>query len=257
MTAAIVEASCSVTMRSSSSASSAPCSGSPRVKAFFARQMRVRHVVDAGQQRAEHLAVGDDAADRDAAEIDAVIAALAADQAEARAVALGAMIGERDLQRGVDRFRTGIGEEHVVEALRRDVDQPVGEFEDDRVAHLEGRRVVELGRLLLDRLGDLRAAVAGIDAPQPGRAVEHLAAVGRRVVHVLGGHEHARRLLELPVRRERHPECAEIVRRDFQTVRHDQASLNCPCFIAANAWSCLRFRATQILTDWTNVSTAR
>ena len=52
------------------------------------RQVRVRHVVDAGQQRAEHLAVGDDAADRDAAEIDAVIAALAADQAEARAVAL-------------------------------------------------------------------------------------------------------------------------------------------------------------------------
>jgi hypothetical protein len=45
--------------------------------------MGVRHVVDAGQQRAEHLAVGDDAAHRDAAEIDAVIAALAADQAEA------------------------------------------------------------------------------------------------------------------------------------------------------------------------------
>ena len=44
----------------------------------------VADVVDAGEQRAEHLAVGDDAADRDAAEIDAVIAALAADQAEAR-----------------------------------------------------------------------------------------------------------------------------------------------------------------------------
>ena len=147
------------------------------MKAFFARQMRVRQVVDAGQQRAEHLAVGDDAADRDAAEIDAVIAALAADQAGARALALGAVVGERDLQRGVDRFRTGIGEEHMVQARRRDVDQPVGELEDDRMAHLEGRRVVELGRLLLDRLGDLRAAVAGIDAPQARGAVEDLAAV--------------------------------------------------------------------------------
>ena len=48
--------------------------------------MGVADVVDAGQQRAELLAVGDDAADRDAAEIDAVIAALAADQAEARAL---------------------------------------------------------------------------------------------------------------------------------------------------------------------------
>jgi len=37
-----------------------------------------RQVVDAGEQRAEQLAVGDDAADRDAAEADAVIAALAA-----------------------------------------------------------------------------------------------------------------------------------------------------------------------------------
>ena len=67
------------------------------------------------------------------------------------------MIGERHLQRGVDRFRAGIGEEDVVQALGRDVDQPVGELERHRVAHLEGRRIVEFGRLLLDRLGDLRA----------------------------------------------------------------------------------------------------
>ena len=107
MTAAMVEASCSATMRSSSSASSAPCSGSPREKALRRQIMGVRHVVDAGQQRAEHLAVGDDAADRDAAEADTVIAALAADQAGARALAAGALIGERDLERRVDRFRNG------------------------------------------------------------------------------------------------------------------------------------------------------
>ena len=40
----------------------------------------VRQMIDAGQQRAEHLAVVDDAADGSAAEADAVIAALAADQ---------------------------------------------------------------------------------------------------------------------------------------------------------------------------------
>ena len=40
----------------------------------------VGQVVDAGEQRAELLAVRHDAADRDAAEADAVVAALAADQ---------------------------------------------------------------------------------------------------------------------------------------------------------------------------------
>ena len=131
-----------------------------------------------------------------------------------------------DLQRGVDRFRAGVGEEDVLQPVRRDVDQAVGQFEGERMAHLEGRREVELGGLLLDRLDDLRPAVAGVDAPQAGGAVEDLAAVGGRVVHVLGGHEHARRLLELAVRRERHPERAEIVRHDFKPVRHDQAFLS-------------------------------
>ena len=42
-------------------------------------------MVDAGKQRTEELAVVDHAADRNAAEADAVIAALAADQALARA----------------------------------------------------------------------------------------------------------------------------------------------------------------------------
>jgi hypothetical protein len=62
-------------------------------------------VIDAGQQRSEHLAVVDDAADRSAAEADAVIAALAADQTGACALALDLMIGQRDLERGVGGFR--------------------------------------------------------------------------------------------------------------------------------------------------------
>jgi transcriptional antiterminator Rof (Rho-off) len=40
-------------------------------------------MIDTGEQRAEELAVVDDAADRDAAEADAMIAALASDQAGA------------------------------------------------------------------------------------------------------------------------------------------------------------------------------
>ena len=77
-----------------------------------------RQVIDAGQQRAEEFAVVDDAADRNAAEADAVIAALAPDQAGARAFAAHVVIGERDLERGVDRLRAGVAEEHVIEIAR-------------------------------------------------------------------------------------------------------------------------------------------
>ena len=79
------------------------------------------------------------------------------------------------------------------------------------MAHLEGRRVVEFGDLPLDGLDDLRPAMAGIHAPQARRPVENATAVVGVVVHVLSAREKPRRLLELPVRRERHPERGEIV----------------------------------------------
>ena len=153
-------------------------------------------VVDARQHVAELLAVGDHAADRDAAEADAVIAALAADEAGARALALGLVVGERDLQRGVDRLGARIGEERVVEIAGRQQREPRGQLEHLGVAVLEGRRVVELGRLLLDRLDDRLAAMAGVDAEQARGGVDHLGAVRLEVVHALGAREQARPLLE-------------------------------------------------------------
>ena len=71
---------------------------------LFLAVIGVRQVVDAGQHGAEPLAVGDHAAHRDAAEVHAVIAALAADQAGAAGLAIGAVIGQRDLQRRVGGF---------------------------------------------------------------------------------------------------------------------------------------------------------
>ncbi len=113
-----------------------------------------RQMIDAGEQRAELLAVVDDAADRDAAEADAVIAALAADQPHARGVAAHVVIGERDLERGVDRFRTGIAEEHMVEIAGRERRDPARQLERLGMAELEGRRVVERRCFALDRRDD-------------------------------------------------------------------------------------------------------
>ncbi len=174
----------------------------------------MRQVIDAGQQAAEELAVGGDAAHRDAAEADAVIAALAADEARARALAAHAVIGDRDLERGIDRFGAGIGEEDVVEIARKECREARRRLEHLGMAHLEGRRVVEFERLAVHRLGDLAPRVAGIDAPQPGGAVENAPSVGGGVVHALGRDQQARMRLELAVGGERHPIGFEIIGHD-------------------------------------------
>jgi hypothetical protein len=77
------------------------------------------HVVHARQQRrAEHLAVGRDAAHAHAAEADAVVALLAADEDVAVAFAARAVVGQRHLQRGVGGFRARVAEQHLVQVAR-------------------------------------------------------------------------------------------------------------------------------------------
>jgi hypothetical protein len=170
----------------------------------------VRQVVDARQLRAEELAVVHHAADRDAAEAHAVVAALAADEPRARSLAANAVVGERDLERRIDGLGARVREEDVIESLGQPVDDLVGEAERRRVAHLEGRRVVHLRDLPAHRLGDLLAAVARVHAPQARDAVEDLAPFRRPVVHPGGAREQPGLRLELAVGREGHPEGFEI-----------------------------------------------
>jgi hypothetical protein len=79
------------------------------------------------------------------------------------------------------------------------------------MAELEGRRIVELLGLCLDGPGDLIPVVARIAAPEAGGAVDHLAALGRVVVHALRTGDHAGALLERAVRRERKPPSLKVV----------------------------------------------
>ena len=158
ITAAMFDASCSAIRSSSSSASSAPVFGMPRVNAWSRGSAScVCGRWSASTRLAERLAVADDAADRDAAEVDAVIALLAADQARLRALALRAPVRARHLERRVGGLGARAGEEHVVEAGGRELLDLVRELERQRVAELERRRVVERRDLLLHGLGDLAA----------------------------------------------------------------------------------------------------
>ena len=196
MTAAMVEGSCSWHRRSRSSASSPPCLRLAAREGVLRRIVRVAHVVHARHQRAENLAVADDAADRGAAEIDAVVALLAADQADALALAALAVVGDRELERGIHRLGARVGEEDARHALGQQRRELLGELEGRRMAHLERRREVQRRHRLLHRLDDGLAAMAGVDAPQARGAVEDLAALGGVVIHPLGAREQPRRLLE-------------------------------------------------------------
>jgi hypothetical protein len=80
------------------------------------------------------------------------------------------------------------------------LDDAVGQLERQRVAELEGRRVVQLRRLAAHRLGNLGAAMAQAAAPQAREAVEDLAPVGVTVA----GHQPGVRL-EVAVAGEGHP----------------------------------------------------
>ena len=173
-------------------------------------------VIDAGQHVSELLAVGDDAADRNAAEADAVVAALAADEPSAGTFAAGLVIAERDLERSVDRLAPRVGEEGVIEVAGCQQGEARGQLEHLGVAVLKGRRVVELGRHLLDGLDDGLAAVAGVDAEQARGGVGHLGAVGLEVVHALGAGEQARAFLEGAVGGEGHPIGLELIGVDVE-----------------------------------------
>src|SRR3569833_2771841 len=109
-------------------------------------------MIAACHQRAVLLVVGDDAADGVSAEADAGIAARAADHADAAALPAGIVIGERHLQRGVDGFRAGVTEKDVVEIGRSERGDAAGKLERLRMRKLEGRRVVDRGRRVNERL---------------------------------------------------------------------------------------------------------
>jgi hypothetical protein len=173
----------------------------------------VAQVIDAWQHRTIGAPVGDHAADRDAAEADAVIGALAADQPGPLALAARHVIGQRDLERGIHRLRPRVYEEHPVQVARHLGRDPRGELEYLVVAELEGRREVQGRDALLHRRHDLGVAVAEIGTPQAGRAVEDLAAVVRAVMHALGADHDPGVRLELAIGRERQPQRLQIVRR--------------------------------------------
>ena len=167
--------------------------------------VRVAHVGDAGHAGAELAPVVDEPRQRDAAEIDAVVGALARDEHGAGALAARLVVGEGDLHRGVDRLGPGVAEEDPVEIARRELGNARRELELLRMRAQERRGEIELLQLPADGLGDLPAAVARGDAEESRRGVDDPVALVIPQVHALRADDHLRVCLEFAVGRERHP----------------------------------------------------
>ena len=123
------------------------------------RRLGVRQMVGINAL-AEHLAVAADTAHRNAAEVHAMIAFFTTDQQALARLAAQTPIRARNFQRCIGRFRAGTGEKHPIQTGGHVFDDFVGQRKRSVVAELEGRRIIQLRRLLGNRFGDFAAAVA-------------------------------------------------------------------------------------------------
>ena len=78
-----------------------------------------------------------------------------------RRVAASVMVGERDLQRRIDRFRTGVAEKDMVEVIRGNAGDAPGQFIGRRMAKGEMGNVVDLIQDTGHCLAYFRSAMAG------------------------------------------------------------------------------------------------
>ena len=145
------------------------------------------------------------AAQRGAANGGAVIGVDAADQGFFLRLALRRPEMPRHADHGVVGFRAGIGQKHMVELRRGQLGQQGGQLDHRRVSGLEKCIVKrQFQHLLVSRLGQLLAAIAEIDAPQPGHAVDDALAFRIPDAHAFAAHHHpAAQLIERMGVRER------------------------------------------------------
>ena len=133
----------------------------------------VRHLGRVGVERADVGAVGGDAADARPEPVRAVVALRARDQVHALGLADRREVAARQLRRGVDRVAAAAGEEDARAVDGRERGEPVGQLARGLVVERAERAVGgELAHLRGGRVGELRAAVADVDVPQAGGAVE-------------------------------------------------------------------------------------
>ena len=151
------------------------------------------------------LAVGGDATDGNAAEIDAVVALHATDKAGFCGLPLQSPVGSGHFQGGICRLGARVGKENIIEISGHEFLHPVGQFESLWVAELERWCKIQFPDLLCNRLADFLTPVTETGGPQTRVAVENLSPSIIGIPDPPGRHDDAWVFLELPVARVGHP----------------------------------------------------
>ena len=148
---------------------------------------------DVGHRAAELCVHAGHAAERSAGHRRAVIGHVARDDAVLLRLAFERPVVAHQAQRRIVGLRAGRAEEHLVHVGRRDLGDLLGEqHRRRRRAAEEGIVVGQFLHLRGGGFGELVAAVADVDAPQAGHAVEDLVVLGIVDERAVGARDDAR-----------------------------------------------------------------
>ena len=157
--------------------------------------VRLLDVDDVGNRQAALGMHGRHAAEARPAHRAAVVGVDAADDDGALRLAQQVPVAARHPDDRVVRLGARLREEHAVELLRRHLVEELRELDRRRIRALEEAVVVrQLPHLLRRGVGELIAAVADVDAPEPGHGVQDLLPFGIVEVDALGVRDDARAL---------------------------------------------------------------
>ena len=171
--------------------------------------VRVGHVAHSRQERLEVVAQRRDARGRERAERGAVVGHLARDDLGAPRVAAQAVVGARQLERGLDGLGAARGEEDAVEVARGQAGHALGQLDHGGVGEAPRLVEAELRGLGRARRAQLGAAVAGVDAEERGEPVEVAVAALVPYVRTLAPHDDRHlAVVERAQAREVHPQVA-------------------------------------------------
>src|SRR5690606_1642275 len=146
--------------------------------AAFAVPVRLVDMLDTGNRTVALAVHGLHATQAGARHCGAVVTVPAADDHFLGRLALDCPVMAHHAQDRVIGFRAGAGEEDVIHAGRHDVGDGLGQRDGRRVGGLEEQVVIgQLTHLPGGGLDQFLAAVADVDAPEPGHGIKDLVAL--------------------------------------------------------------------------------
>ena len=121
-----------------------------------------------------------------------MIGTLATNKAGPHLVITGVMVSQSNLQRRINRFRTGIGEKDVVHMIRQNACNLAGSLETQRMSRIERRGIIQLFQRRINGIANFLATMTSRNTEQPCAAVQKATTFMVFVIHAICFHEQTR-----------------------------------------------------------------